>query len=82
MLIGKQSWRFTNTPVILSTGGSGGPFEKNGKLAEDFYILHDDLWMEKATVFYSHLLNQIKKVKYKRLLILATGALLSPLSDQ
>ncbi|WP_374722661.1 stage V sporulation protein AD [Peribacillus tepidiphilus] len=54
MLIGKQSWRFTNTPVILSTGVSGGPFEKNGKLAEDFDILHDDLWMEKDTYELAH----------------------------
>ncbi|WP_420849660.1 hypothetical protein [Peribacillus tepidiphilus] len=51
-------------------------------MAEEFYILHDDLWMEKVTVINGHLLNQIKKVKYKRLVIVATGALLLPLSDQ
>lgn len=42
---GKQSWVFPNRPIILSTGVSGGPFEGNGKLAADFDILHDDLWM-------------------------------------
>ena len=45
MLIGKQSWVFENHPVITATGVSGGPFEANGNLAEDFDILHDDLWM-------------------------------------
>jgi stage V sporulation protein AD len=42
---GKQSWEFPNKPVIVSTGVSGGPFEANGKLAADFDILHEDLWM-------------------------------------
>lgn len=45
MLVGKQSWAFENHPVIAATGVSGGPFEANGNLAQDFDILHDDLWM-------------------------------------
>lgn len=45
MLQGKQSWVFHNRPVIEATGVSGGPFEANGKLPEDFDILHEDLWM-------------------------------------
>ncbi|WP_071393933.1 stage V sporulation protein AD [Bacillus tuaregi] len=45
MLVGKQSWVFQEHPVIAETGVSGGPFEANGLLAEDFDILHDDLWM-------------------------------------
>jgi stage V sporulation protein AD len=45
MLVGKQSWLFENHPVIVATGVSGGPFEKNGRLAKDFDVLHDDLWM-------------------------------------
>jgi stage V sporulation protein AD len=45
MLVGKQSWVFKNKPVIAATGVTGGPFEANGKLADDFDILHDDLWM-------------------------------------
>lgn len=35
-----------------------------------------------ATVLYGHLLNQMKKGTYNRILIVATGALLSPLSFQ
>ncbi|MFL6518121.1 MAG: stage V sporulation protein AD, partial [Bacillus sp. (in: firmicutes)] len=31
---------------------------------------------------YGHLLNQLKKGTYKRILVVATGALLSPLSFQ
>lgn len=45
MLVGKQSWVFENHPVIAATGVTGGPFEANGRLADDFDILHDDLWM-------------------------------------
>ena len=45
MLVGKQSWIFKNNPVIAATGVTGGPFEAKGKLADDFDILHDDLWM-------------------------------------
>jgi stage V sporulation protein AD len=35
-----------------------------------------------AVVLYGHLLNQMKKGAYKRILLVATGALLSPLSFQ
>jgi stage V sporulation protein AD len=35
-----------------------------------------------ATVTYGHLLNNMKKGKYKKILVVATGALLSPLSYQ
>lgn len=35
-----------------------------------------------ATVLYGHLLNQMKKGAYKRILVVATGALLSPISFQ
>lgn len=35
-----------------------------------------------ATVLYGHLLNEMKKGTYKRILAVATGALLSPLSFQ
>ncbi|MEH7115493.1 stage V sporulation protein AD [Neobacillus niacini] len=45
MLKGHQSWIFTNRPMIAATGVSGGPFEANGNLANDFDILHEDLWM-------------------------------------
>jgi stage V sporulation protein AD len=45
MLKGHQTWEFENHPVILSTGTVGGPFEANGNLADDFDVLHDDLWL-------------------------------------
>ena len=35
-----------------------------------------------ATVLYGHLLNQMKKGVYKKILMIATGALLSPLTFQ
>src|ERR1700730_18677662 len=31
--------------MIMATGVSGGPFEAKGNLANDFDILHEDLWM-------------------------------------
>jgi stage V sporulation protein AD len=45
MLVGKQSWEFKNRPAISATGVTGGPFEANGRLADDFDILHDDFWI-------------------------------------
>ncbi len=54
MLRGKQSWIFKNRPVITATGVSGGPFEANGKLASDFDILHDDLWMGQDSYEKAH----------------------------
>ncbi|MCQ6280945.1 stage V sporulation protein AD [Bacillus sp. EB600] len=45
MLKGHQSWVFQNRPMIAATGVSGGPFEANGNLVNDFDILHEDLWM-------------------------------------
>ncbi|MCR6110599.1 stage V sporulation protein AD [Bacillus sp. A301a_S52] len=44
MLIGNRSWLFENRPVITSTGVVGGPFEKKGKLTEDFHSFSEDLW--------------------------------------
>ncbi|GLB58938.1 stage V sporulation protein AD [Cytobacillus sp. NCCP-133] len=54
MLKGKQSWIFQNRPVIASTGVSGGPFEANGNLADDFDVLHDDLWMGEDSYEKAH----------------------------
>lgn len=54
MLKGKQSWVFENRPVIAATGVSGGPFEANGNLAEDFDVLHDDLWMGEDSYEKAH----------------------------
>lgn len=45
MLHGHQTWVFTNRPAIIATAAVGGPFEAKGPLAEDFDILHGDLWL-------------------------------------
>lgn len=54
MLVGKQSWQFANKPVIESAAAAGGPFEAEGKLAADFDILHDDLWMGEESYEKAH----------------------------
>jgi stage V sporulation protein AD len=40
--------------MIISTGVSGGPFEANGNLANDFDLLHEDLWMGMETYEKAH----------------------------
>lgn len=45
MLNGHQTWVFPNKPTILATATVGGPFEAQGPLAEEFDILHGDLWL-------------------------------------
>jgi stage V sporulation protein AD len=40
-----QTWLFESRPVIRATGTVGGPFEAQGALAEDFDLLHSDLWL-------------------------------------
>ncbi|WP_129597864.1 stage V sporulation protein AD [Anaerophilus nitritogenes] len=45
MLKGHSSWVFDSKPVILSSATVGGPFEAKGNLADDFDILHEDLWL-------------------------------------
>jgi stage V sporulation protein AD len=45
LLKGQQSWVFENRPMIMASGVAGGPFEANGNLADDFDVLHEDLWM-------------------------------------
>ncbi|MCU9612419.1 stage V sporulation protein AD [Caldibacillus lycopersici] len=54
MLIGNQSWLFQNKPVIISTGVTGGPFEREGRLADDFDVLHEDLWMGEDSYEKAH----------------------------
>ncbi|MBA9028161.1 stage V sporulation protein AD [Peribacillus huizhouensis] len=46
MLRGRRTWVFDQKPVIISTGTVGGPFEADGKLANDFDLLHADLWLQ------------------------------------
>ncbi|HEY2420024.1 MAG TPA: stage V sporulation protein AD [Neobacillus sp.] len=52
--MGHQSWVFTNRPMISATGVSGGPFEGLGNLANDFDIIHEDLWMGMETYEKAH----------------------------
>ncbi|WP_078381375.1 stage V sporulation protein AD [Sutcliffiella halmapala] len=54
MLKGKQSWVFANKPVILAGAAVGGPFEANGLLADDFDLLHKDLWLEQESYEKAH----------------------------
>lgn len=45
MLKGHQTWVFDAKPVIRAAAAIGGPFEAKGTLAEDFDILHEDVWL-------------------------------------
>ncbi|MBS4022598.1 MAG: stage V sporulation protein AD [Dethiobacter sp.] len=45
MVQGHQSWIFESRPVIIASSAVGGPFEAQGALADDFDILHDDIWL-------------------------------------
>ncbi|MFC4322372.1 stage V sporulation protein AD [Litchfieldia salsa] len=54
MLQGHQTWIYKNKPVILSTGTVGGPFEANGLLANDFDLLHEDLWLGEDSYEKAH----------------------------
>lgn len=44
MLKGHQSWIFENKPHIISTATVVGPFEGKGPLANDFDIVHADMY--------------------------------------
>ena len=73
MLKGHQSWIFNSKPTILGSAAVGGPFEGNGALADDFDIIHEDLWVgqdsfEKAErVILEHAcLRAIKKSSVKK----------------
>jgi len=60
MLKGNQSWVFKTKPTIIASSAVGGPFEGKGELAEDFDIIHKDIWLgqdsfEKAEkIFLEH----------------------------
>ncbi len=49
-----RTWIFDNNPVIVSTGTVGGPFEAKGKIAEDFDLLHEDLWLKEDSYEKAH----------------------------
>ncbi|TMW73656.1 stage V sporulation protein AD [Alteribacter natronophilus] len=44
MISGQRTWTFQNRPVILSAGTAVGPFEGEGLLADDYDVIHEDLW--------------------------------------
>lgn len=54
MLKGHRTWVFANRPVIVSTATVGGPFEANGRLSEDFDLLHEDLWLGEDSYEKAH----------------------------
>ncbi|MFD0710955.1 stage V sporulation protein AD [Paenibacillus sp. GCM10027626] len=45
MLKGHQSWIFENRPSIIGAATVVGPFEGQGPLAEDFDIIHGDIYL-------------------------------------
>ncbi|WP_163877086.1 stage V sporulation protein AD [Paenibacillus favisporus] len=45
MLKGHQSWVFENKPSIKSKAAIVGPFEGQGPLADDFDIIHGDMYL-------------------------------------
>ncbi|TMV46954.1 stage V sporulation protein AD [Paenibacillus mesophilus] len=45
MLVGHQTWKFPNPPVIMSTATVVGPDEGQGPLANDFDIVHGDMML-------------------------------------
>lgn len=50
MLKGHQTWVFISKPAIRSSAAIGGPFEAKGALADDFDILHEDVWLGQDSV--------------------------------
>ncbi|MBA2877636.1 stage V sporulation protein AD [Anoxybacillus ayderensis] len=54
MMKGHRTWVFENRPVIVATATVGGPFEANGKIADDFDLLHEDLWLGEDSYEKAH----------------------------
>lgn len=54
MLAGHRTWIFEQKPVIMATGTVGGPFESDGMLANDFDLLHSDLWLAQDSYEKAH----------------------------
>lgn len=73
MQLGYRTWFFQNQPKIISTGTIAGPFEGNGKIANDFDTIHGDLWLgqdsyEKAqkVMFEEACMKAIEKAGIKK----------------
>ena len=45
MLQGHQTWVFRSRPTIIASAAVGGPHEAQGPLADDFDLLHEDIWL-------------------------------------
>ncbi|MGX1900586.1 stage V sporulation protein AD [Thermolongibacillus altinsuensis] len=54
MMKGHRTWVFAKKPVIIGTGTVGGPFEANGNIADDFDLLHEDLWLGEDSYEKAH----------------------------
>ncbi len=54
MMKGHRTWVFENRPVIVSTATVGGPFEAKGNIANDFDLLHEDLWLGEDSYEKAH----------------------------
>ncbi|XWN52200.1 stage V sporulation protein AD [Anoxybacillus flavithermus] len=54
MMKGHRTWVFENRPVIIATATVGGPFEANGNIADDFDLLHEDLWLGEDSYEKAH----------------------------
>lgn len=68
MLKGHQTWVFDKRPMITATGVTGGPFEANGKLANDFDLLFEDLWIGQDSYEKAHrvLIEEAAKIALKK----------------
>lgn len=68
MLQGQQTWVFKTKPVIIGRAAIGGPFEAQGNLADDFDILHSDIWLGQASYEQAEkrLLEQACEVAIKK----------------
>ncbi|MCG3085577.1 stage V sporulation protein AD [Anoxybacillus sp. LAT_35] len=54
MMKGHRTWVFENRPVIVAAATVGGPFEANGNIADDFDLLHEDLWLGEDSYEKAH----------------------------
>ncbi|GHH98446.1 stage V sporulation protein AD [Neobacillus kokaensis] len=68
MLKGHQTWVFDKRPMISATGVTGGPFEANGKLGNDFDLLFEDLWIGQDSYEKAHrvLIEEAAKIALKK----------------
>ncbi len=42
---GHQTWVFNSKPIIVGAAAVGGPYEAEGNFADDFDLLHEDIWI-------------------------------------